>query len=50
MTQAGKERKEFQTPIPLIFDPGEKIPKKKIAKKLKKLKNKFPALFLAKKG
>ena len=38
MTQAEKERKEFQTPIPLIFDPGQKIPKKKIAKKLKKIK------------
>ena len=28
MRQAEKERKEFQTPIPLILDPGEKITKK----------------------
>ena len=47
--QAEKERKEFYTWIPLILDPGEKI-LKKIAKKFKKLKNKFPALFLAKTG
>ena len=45
--QAEKERKKFQSRIPLILDPGKKIPKK-IGKKLKKLKNLFPALFLAK--
>ena len=28
MRQAEKERKQFQTPFPLIQDPGEKIPKK----------------------
>ena len=32
-----------------MLDPGKKIPKK-IAKKLKKLKNLVPALFLAKTG
>ena len=32
-----------------MLDPGEKI-SKKIVKKLKKLKNLFPTLFLAKKG
>ena len=47
MKQAEKERKEFQTRIPLILDPGEKIPKK-IAKKFKKLKNNFPAFFVDK--
>ena len=47
MRQAEKERKEFQTRIPLILDPREKIPKKKNAKKLI---NNFPALFLAKTG
>ena len=50
MRQAEKERKEFQTRIPLILDPGEKIAKKKTAKKFKKLKNNFPALVLAKTG
>ena len=33
--------------MPFILDPAKKIPKK-IVKKLKKLKNLFPALFLAK--
>ena len=47
MSQAEKEIKEFQTRIPLILDPGEKIPKEN-AKKFKKLKNNFLALFLAK--
>ena len=37
------------SPIPFILNPGKKIPKK-IAKKFKKLKNFFPALFLAKTG
>ena len=46
MRQAEKERKEFQTPIPLILNPGEKIPKKKS----KKLKNDFRSLFLAETG
>ena len=32
-----------------MLDPGMKIPKK-IAKKLKKLKTLFPAIFIAKKG
>ena len=33
--------------MPFMLDPGKKIPKK-IGKKFKKLKNLFPALFLAK--
>ena len=37
MRQAEKECKEFQTPIPLILDPGEKIPKKN-SKKFEKIK------------
>ena len=40
---------KFYSRIPFILDPGKKIPKK-IAKKFKKLKNLFPALFLAKTG
>ena len=47
MTQAEKERKEFQTPIPLIFDPGEKIAKKKIAKKLKKIKKQHSVIIFS---
>ena len=35
MRQAEKERNEFQTPIPLILDAGEKIPKKKLQKNSK---------------
>ena len=35
--------------IPFILDPGKKI-LKKIGKEIKKLKNHFPALFLAKTG
>ena len=35
--------------MPFKLDPAKKIPKK-IAKKLKKLKNLFPTLFLAKTG
>ena len=46
---AEKARKKFQPRIPFIHDPGKKIPKK-IAKKLKKLKNRFLLLFLAKTG
>jgi len=44
-------RKNFQSKIPFILDPGKNIPNKilkTIAKKFKKLKNHFPALFLAK--
>ena len=47
MRQAEKEKKTFYFRIPLKLDSGKKIPKK-IAKKLKKLKNLFPTLFLAK--
>ena len=39
----------FYPRIPLILDPGKKIPQK-IVRKIKKLKNLFPALFLAKTG
>ena len=49
MREAEKERKKIKSLIPFILDPDKKIPKK-IAKKLKKLKNLFPALFLAKTG
>ena len=49
MRQAEKERKKFYFRIPFILDRGKKIPKK-IAKKLKKFKNLFPTLFLAKTG
>ena len=44
---AKEERKKFFSRIPFILDQGKKIPKK-IAKKLKKLKNTFPTLFIAK--
>ena len=46
MRQAEKWREKILSQIPLILDPGNKIPKK-IAKKLKNL---FPALQLAKTG
>ena len=49
MRQAEKEKKKIYFRIPFKLDSGKKIPKK-IAKKLKKLKNLFPTLFLAKKG
>ena len=49
MRQVGKGRKIFQARIPLILDPGKKIPKN-IATKFKKLKNLFQAIFLAKTG
>ena len=49
MRQAEKEKKKFYFRIPLKLDLGKKIPKK-IAKKLKRLKNLFPTLFLAKTG
>ena len=49
MRQGEKGRKKFQSRIPFILDPGKKIPKI-IAKKFKKLKNFFPALFLDKTG
>ena len=45
--QAEKEKKKFYFRIPVKLDSGKKIPKK-IAKKMKKLKNLFPTLFLAK--
>ena len=44
-----EKKKNFYFRIPFILDSGEKIPKK-IAKKLKKLKNLSPILFLAKTG
>ena len=49
MRQAEKEKKKFYFRIPFELNSGKKIPKK-IAKKLKKLKNLFPTLFLAKTG
>ena len=50
MRSAEKEEKKFQSRIPFILDPGKKIPKKKNSKKIKRLKNLFPALFLASTG
>ena len=48
--ETGQERgKKFYFRIPFKPDSGKKIPKK-IAKKLKRLKNLFPTLFLAKTG
>ena len=44
-----KKKKKIYSRIPFIFDPGKKIPKK-IEKKIKKLKNIFPAIFLVKTG
>ena len=44
-----KEWKKILSRIPFLFEPGKKITKK-IAKKFKKLKNLFLALFLAKTG
>ena len=49
LREAEKERKKIYSRIPFIPDPGKKIPKE-MAKKLKILKNPFPALFLAKTG
>ena len=49
LSEAEKERKKIQPPIPFILDPGKKIPTK-IVKKFKNLKNHFPALFFAKTG
>ena len=43
------EKKKIYSRIPFILDPCKEIPKK-VAKKFKKLKNPFPALFLAKMG
>ena len=42
-----REKEKFYFRIPFILDSGKKIPKK-IVKNLKKLKNLFPTLFLAK--
>ena len=49
MRQAEKKRKKFYFQIPFVLDPAKKIPKE-IVKKLKKFKNHFPTLFLAKTG
>jgi len=46
---AEKEKKKISPRILFLLDPGRKIPKK-IEIKIKKLKNPFPALFLAKTG
>ena len=47
MRQAEKEGKKFYSRMPFILDPAKKIPKK-ILRKLKKFKNLFSTLFLAK--
>ena len=49
MRYAEKEKKKNLSRIPFILDPGKKIPKN-YNKKIKKLKNPSPALFLAKMG
>ena len=49
MRQAEKERKKFQSQIPLILDPGKKIPKK-IAKKLKKIKKPLSGIIFSQNG
>ena len=48
--QAEKEKKKILSQIPFLSDSGMNIPKKKIAKKFKKLKNIIPALFSFKPG
>ena len=50
MRMAEKERKKFYSWIPFILDPGKKIPKKNREQKIKKWKNLFSALVLAKMG
>ena len=45
MRQAEKEGKEFQTPIPLILNPGDKIPKKNSKKFIKIKKQPSGAIF-----
>ena len=49
MRQAEKERKEFQTPISLILDAGEKIPKKK-CKKIQKIKKQLSGVSSSQNG
>ena len=49
MRQAEKERKEFQTRIPLILDSGEKIPKKN-SKKIQKIKKQLSSVIFSLKG
>ena len=49
MRQAEKERKEFQTPIPLILDVGEKIPKKN-CKKIQKIKKQLSGVSFSQNG
>ena len=49
MRQAEKERKEFQTPIPLILDAGEKIPRKK-CKKIQKIKTQLSGVSFSQNG
>ena len=49
MRQAKKRRKKFQARIPLILDPGKKIPKK-IAKKFKKFKKPLSSIIFSQHG
>ena len=49
MRKAEKEWKKCYSRIPFILDQGKKIPKN-LAKKFKKTKNLFSAIFLAKTG
>ena len=49
MRQAEKEGKEFQTPIPLLLDAGEKIQEKK-CKKIQKIKKQLSGVSLSQNG
>ena len=49
MRQAEKERKQFQTPILFILDPGEKIPKKN-SKTIQKIKNQLAGVTFSQNG
>ena len=49
LTHGLKKERERERALVNILDPGKKV-SKKIAKKFRKLKKPFPALFLAKTG
>ena len=49
MRQAQKKGKQFQSPIPLVLDPGEKIPKKN-RKKIPTIKKQLPVVIFSQNG
>ena len=49
MSKAEKERKEFQTPISLVLDPWQKIPKKN-SKKIRKIKKRLSGVIFSQNG